>query len=78
MGFLSGQQLLQNLLMLPVLILSLDPLCRNEVGPYLGLQPPSLAELLRMVGKDPSMVRLLKGIPATWQIYSSRPEPRGP
>src|SRR5438552_3017880 len=45
----------------PVLIISLDPLCRNEIGPYLGVTPPSLAELLKMVGKDPGVVKLLKG-----------------
>ena len=46
----------------PVLILSLDPLCRNEVGPYLGIdKPESLADLLKIVGKDPSVVKLLKG-----------------
>ena len=48
-----------------VLIVQLDPLCRNEHGYYLGLQPPSVADLIQWVGGSgqsaSSISRLLKG-----------------
>ncbi|MFC1679885.1 hypothetical protein ACFL2T_06715, partial [Elusimicrobiota bacterium] len=45
-----------------VIIVHLDPLCRNDLGFMLGLQPPTLASLSQFVGKDVAVLsKLLKG-----------------
>ncbi|MBI3505121.1 MAG: Flp pilus assembly complex ATPase component TadA [Proteobacteria bacterium] len=46
-----------------VIIVHLDPLCRQEIGYLLGIQnPPSLAQLSQTVGKDAAVLsKLLKG-----------------
>jgi len=45
-----------------VIIVHLDPMCRNELSFMLGLQPPTLASLSQMVGKDVNVLsKLLKG-----------------
>jgi pilus assembly protein CpaF len=45
-----------------VLIVHLDPLCRNDLAFQLGLQPPTLASLTQLVGKDVAVLgKLLKG-----------------
>jgi pilus assembly protein CpaF len=45
-----------------VLIVHMDSLCRNEVSFLLGLQPPTLASLTQLVGKDVAVLsKLLKG-----------------
>ncbi|MFH1726339.1 MAG: ATPase, T2SS/T4P/T4SS family [Elusimicrobiota bacterium] len=45
-----------------VIIVHLDPLCRNELSFMLGLQPPTLASLSQFVGKEVSaLAKLLKG-----------------
>lgn len=44
-----------------VLIVQLDPLCRNDLGFMLGLQPPTLASLAHLAGQDSATLgRLLK------------------
>src|SRR5687768_17106606 len=45
-----------------VIIVHLDPLCRNELSFLLGVQPPSLASLTSLVAKDVgALSKLLKG-----------------
>ncbi|MBI3288153.1 MAG: Flp pilus assembly complex ATPase component TadA [Elusimicrobia bacterium] len=45
-----------------VIIVHLDPLCRNELSFLLGVQPPTLASLTQLVGKDVAVLgKLLKG-----------------
>jgi pilus assembly protein CpaF len=45
-----------------VIVVQLDPLCRNELPFMLGLQPPTLASLSQLVGKDVAVLsKLLKG-----------------
>jgi pilus assembly protein CpaF len=45
-----------------VIIVHMDPLCRNELSFMLNLQPPTLASLAQLVGKEASMLgKLLKG-----------------
>jgi len=45
-----------------VIIVHLDPLCRNDISFMLGLQPPTLANLIQFVGKDVQVLaKLLKG-----------------
>jgi len=45
-----------------VVIVHMDPLCRNDVSFQLGLQPPTLASLTQLVGKDVAVLsKLLKG-----------------
>lgn len=46
-----------------VLIIPLDPMCRAEHAQLLGLNPPSMAELIRMVGRESvsALGALLKG-----------------
>ncbi|HVE13328.1 MAG TPA: hypothetical protein VNI01_08045, partial [Elusimicrobiota bacterium] len=45
-----------------VILIHLDPLCRNELSFLLGLQPPTLASLTQLVGKDVAVLgKLLKG-----------------
>ncbi len=46
-----------------VLIVHLDPMCRQDISYLLGVQPPSLASLSEIVGKEEAAVRakLLKG-----------------
>ncbi|MBI5242646.1 MAG: Flp pilus assembly complex ATPase component TadA [Elusimicrobia bacterium] len=45
-----------------VVIVHLDPLCRNDLSFLLGLQPPTLASLTQLVGKDVAVLsKLLKG-----------------
>jgi pilus assembly protein CpaF len=51
-----------------VIIVHMDPLCRNDVGFMLGgLNPPTLASMAQMVGENPTgLGRLLRGrIPIT-------------
>ena len=45
-----------------VILVHLDPLCRNELSFMLNLQPPTLASLSQTVGKDVNVLsKLLKG-----------------
>jgi pilus assembly protein CpaF len=45
-----------------VIIVHLDPLCRNELSFMLGLTPPTLASLTQLIGKDAAVLgKLLKG-----------------
>ncbi|MBI4425721.1 MAG: hypothetical protein HY554_18470, partial [Elusimicrobia bacterium] len=45
-----------------VIIVHLDPLCRQDVAYLLGVQPPSLASLAQTMGKDAAVLgKLLKG-----------------
>ncbi|MFH2204275.1 MAG: ATPase, T2SS/T4P/T4SS family [Elusimicrobiota bacterium] len=45
-----------------VIIVHLDPLCRSELPFMLNLEPPTLASLAQLVGKEASMLgKLLKG-----------------
>ncbi|MBI5595155.1 MAG: Flp pilus assembly complex ATPase component TadA [Elusimicrobia bacterium] len=45
-----------------VILVHLDPLCRNELSFMLNLQPPTLASLTQTVGKDVNVLsKLLKG-----------------
>ncbi|MBI3552369.1 MAG: AAA family ATPase, partial [Elusimicrobia bacterium] len=55
-----------------VIIVHMDPLCRNDIGFQLGgLNPPTLASMVAMVGENPTgLGRLLRGrIPITqWGV----------
>ncbi|HAM35548.1 MAG TPA: hypothetical protein DEB40_01950 [Elusimicrobia bacterium] len=54
-----------------VLIVHMDPLCRNDAGFMLGVNPPTLASMVHLVGDNPSgLGKLLKGrIPITqWGV----------
>jgi pilus assembly protein CpaF len=46
-----------------VVIVHMDPLCRNDLSFALGLNPPSLASMAQLVGENPTggLGRLLKG-----------------
>jgi pilus assembly protein CpaF len=46
-----------------VIIVHMDPLCRNDLSFVLGLNPPSLASMSQLVGESPTggLGRLLKG-----------------
>lgn len=46
-----------------VVIVHMDPLCRNDLNFVLGLNPPSLASMTQLVGESPTggLGRLLKG-----------------
>jgi pilus assembly protein CpaF len=46
-----------------VLIVHMDPLCRNDLSFVLGLNPPTLASMTSLVGENPTggLGRLLKG-----------------
>ena len=46
-----------------VVIVHMDPLCRNDLNFALGLNPPSLASMTQLVGENPTggLGRLLKG-----------------
>ncbi|MBI3298753.1 MAG: Flp pilus assembly complex ATPase component TadA [Elusimicrobia bacterium] len=45
-----------------VIVVHLDPLCRNELSFMLNLQPPTLSSLTQTVGKDVNVLsKLLKG-----------------
>src|SRR5882672_4579307 len=54
-----------------VIIVHMDPLCRNDISFQLGVNPPSLASMAQMVGDNPTgLGRLLRGrIPMTpWGV----------
>ena len=54
-----------------VVIVHMDPLCRNDLSFQLGLNPPTLASMVQMVGDNPTgLGRLLRGrIPMTpWGV----------
>jgi pilus assembly protein CpaF len=55
-----------------VVIVHMDPLCRNDVSYMLGVNPPTLASMAQLVGDNPSggLGRLLRGrIPLTpWGV----------
>src|SRR5262249_46287239 len=54
-----------------VIIVQLDPLCRQDLNYFLGVDPPSLASLSQMVGKETdTLAKLLKGrIPiSSWGV----------
>src|SRR5271166_465693 len=54
-----------------VIIVHLDPLCRQDLSYFLGVEPPSLASLSQMVGKETGVLaKLLKGrIPiSSWGV----------
>jgi pilus assembly protein CpaF len=54
-----------------VIIVHMDPLCRNDLSFQLGLNPPTLASMVQMVGDNPTgLGRLLRGrIPLTqWGV----------
>ena len=54
-----------------VIIVHMDPLCRQDVSYFLGLEPPSLASLSQVVGKEGAVLaKLLKGrIPiSSWGV----------
>ena len=36
----------------PVLVIPLDPLCRQEHAQMLGLRPPTMVDILNTLGKD--------------------------
>ncbi len=46
-----------------VVVVHMDPLCRNDLSFVLGLNPPSLASMSQLVGENPTggLGRLLKG-----------------
>ena len=46
-----------------VVIVHMDPLCRNDLSYVLGVQPPTLASMVQLVGENPTggLGRLLKG-----------------
>ena len=46
-----------------VVIVHMDPMCRNDLSFILGLNPPSLASMTQLVGENPTggLGRLLKG-----------------
>jgi pilus assembly protein CpaF len=46
-----------------VVIVHMDPLCRNDLSFALGLNPPTLASMVQLVGENPTggLGRLLKG-----------------
>ena len=46
-----------------VVIVHMDPLCRNDLSFVLGLNPPTLASMVQLVGENPTggLGRLLKG-----------------
>ena len=54
-----------------VIIVHMDPLCRNDVGFMLGLNPPTLASMVQLMGDNPTgLGKLLKGrVPITqWGV----------
>jgi len=54
-----------------VIIVHMDPLCRNDISFQLGLNPPTLASMAQLVGDNPTgLGRLLRGrIPLTpWGV----------
>src|SRR5581483_10513143 len=54
-----------------VIIVHMDPLCRQDLSYFLGVEPPSLASLSQVVGKEAGVLaKLLKGrIPiSSWGV----------
>src|SRR5947207_15778527 len=45
-----------------VIIVHMDPLCRNDINFLLGVNPPTLASMVSLVGENPTggLSRLLK------------------